>query len=85
VVHGRPGSSRHARQEVLRRLRADPDTAHVPIVILSADARPVLIDQLLEEGARAFLTKPLDIKELLALLDTITAEQHQAGASAAGP
>jgi CheY-like chemotaxis protein len=71
-------------QEVLRRLRADPDTAHVPIVILSANARPVLIDQLLEEGARAFLTKPLDIKELLALLDTITAEQHQAGASAAG-
>jgi CheY-like chemotaxis protein len=71
-------------QEVLRRLRADPDTAHVPIVILSADARPALIDRLLEEGAKAFLTKPLDIKELLALLDSITAEQHQAGASAAG-
>ena len=49
-------------QEVLRRLRADPDTAHVPIVILSADARPALIDRLLEEGAKAFLTKPLDIK-----------------------
>jgi CheY-like chemotaxis protein len=71
-------------QEVLRRLRANSNTAHVPIVILSADARPALIARLLEEGARAFLTKPLDIKELLALLDTITAEQHQAGASAAG-
>ncbi|HEX2155649.1 MAG TPA: ATP-binding protein, partial [Actinomycetes bacterium] len=71
-------------QEVLRRLRADSNTAHVPIVILSADARPALIARLLEEGARAFLTKPLEIKELLALLDTITAEQHQAGASAAG-
>jgi PAS domain S-box-containing protein len=70
-------------QEVLHRLRADPDTAKVPVVILSADARPALIARLLEEGARAFLTKPLDIKELLALLDTITAEQHQAGASAA--
>jgi CheY-like chemotaxis protein len=70
-------------QEVLRRLRADPDTAQVPIVILSADARPALITRLLEDGARAFLTKPLDIRELLALLDTITAEQHQAGAPAA--
>ena len=70
-------------QEVLRRLRADPDTAQVPIVILSADARPALITRLLEDGARAFLTKPLDIKELLALLDTITTEQHQAGAPAA--
>jgi PAS domain S-box-containing protein len=70
-------------QEVLRRLRADSNTAHVPIVILSADARPALIARLLEQGARAFLTKPLDIKELLALLDTITAEQHQAGSRAA--
>ena len=70
-------------QEVLRRLLADSNTAHVPIVILSADARPALIARLLQEGAKAFLTKPLDIKELLALLDTITAEQHQARASAA--
>jgi CheY-like chemotaxis protein len=72
-------------QEVLRRLRADPGTAQVPIVILSADARPALITRLLEDGARAYLTKPLDIKELLTLLDTITTEQHQAGAPAASP
>ena len=45
---------------------------------MSADARPSLITQLLDQGARAFLTKPLDVKELLALLDTIVAEQQQA-------
>jgi hypothetical protein len=28
-------------------------------VILSADARPALIDRLLDQGARAFLTKRL--------------------------
>jgi PAS domain S-box-containing protein len=66
-------------EEVLRRLRAEPTTAGVPVVILSADARPGLIKRLLEEGARAFLTKPLDVKELLAVLDTIPAEQQQAG------
>ena len=65
-------------EEVLRRLRAGSTTADVPVVILSADARPGLITRMLEEGARAFMAKPLDVKELLALLDTIAAEQEQA-------
>ena len=61
-------------QEVLRRLRAEPRTADVPVVILSADARPSLIEDLLAQGVRAFLTKPLDVKELLS---TIATERHQ--------
>jgi CheY-like chemotaxis protein len=65
-------------QDVLRRLRADPKTAGIPVAVLSADARPSLITQLLDRGVRAFLTKPLDVKELLALLDTIAAEHEQA-------
>jgi CheY-like chemotaxis protein len=68
-------------QEVLRRLRTDPKTAAIPVVVLSADARPTLITQLLDQGARAFMTKPLDVKELLSLLDAIAAEQDQAGSS----
>jgi CheY-like chemotaxis protein len=66
-------------QEVLRHLRTNPDTADVPVVILSADARPSQIDHLLDQGARAFLTKPLDVKELLTLLDTIVAERALSG------
>jgi CheY-like chemotaxis protein len=65
-------------QDVLRRLRADPKTAGIPVAVLSADARPSLITHLLNQGVRAFLTKPLDVKELLALLDTIAAEHEQA-------
>jgi PAS domain S-box-containing protein len=67
-------------QEVLGRLHVDPRTADIPVVILSADARPSLIRQLLEQGARAFLTKPLDVRELLGLLDTF-AEQRERQAS----
>jgi len=67
-------------QEVLGRLHADPRTADIPVVILSADATPSLIRQLLEQGARAFLTKPLDVRELLGLLDTF-AEQRERQAS----
>ncbi|HWC41823.1 MAG TPA: response regulator [Actinomycetota bacterium] len=62
-------------QEVLRRLRAEPRTARVPVVILSADARPSLIKELLDRGVRAFLTKPLDVRELLDLVDTVAAER----------
>jgi CheY-like chemotaxis protein len=64
-------------QEVLRRLRAEPRTAEVPVVVLSADARPALIKELLTQGARAFLTKPLDVKELLELLDAVASERER--------
>ncbi|HEV3505620.1 MAG TPA: ATP-binding protein, partial [Actinomycetes bacterium] len=63
-------------QEVFRRLRAEPRTAQVPVVVLSADARPTLIKELLGQGVRAFLTKPLDVKELLELLESVATEQR---------
>jgi CheY-like chemotaxis protein len=66
-------------QEVFRRLQAEPRTAQVPVVVLSADARPTLIKELLAQGVRAFLTKPLDVKELLELLNTVAAERAPAG------
>ena len=66
-------------QEVLRRLQAEPRTANVPVVILSADARPTLIKELLAQGVRAFMTKPLDVKELLELLQSIATERAPAG------
>jgi CheY-like chemotaxis protein len=70
-------------QEVLRRLRAQARTANVPVVVLSADARPALINELLAQGVRAFLTKPLDVRELLELLDVIAAEQQPPSPAAA--
>ncbi len=65
-------------EAVLRRLRSSPATADIPVAILSADARPALIERLLAEGVRGFLTKPLDVKELLGLVDSIAAEREQA-------
>jgi CheY-like chemotaxis protein len=64
-------------EEVFGRLRAEPRSADIPVVVLSADARPALIGRLLEQGARAFLTKPLDVSELLDLLDAIATEHQQ--------
>jgi signal transduction histidine kinase/ActR/RegA family two-component response regulator len=55
--------------EVLTRLLADPKTKAIPVVILSADATPGQMSRLLEQGARAYLTKPLDVRQLLALIE----------------
>ncbi|WP_420128665.1 PAS domain S-box protein [Longimicrobium sp.] len=57
-------------EEVLRRLRADPRTATIPIVIISADATRDSLDRLRAAGADAYLTKPLDLDEFLATLET---------------
>jgi CheY-like chemotaxis protein len=40
-------------EAVLRRLQASPRTAGIPMVVLSADARPGLVQRLLEQGGRA--------------------------------
>lgn len=64
--------------EVCRRLRADPATANIPIVILTA--RSSLVDQTLglEAGADRFLIKPVGISILTGLADTLIAEHRQA-------
>ncbi len=55
--------------EVLRRLRADPATADIPVVMASADAMPDQIETLLNAGADDYLTKPIEVAAFLALLD----------------
>jgi hypothetical protein len=42
---------------------ADPRTHDIPVVIASADALPGRVRQLREEGAFAYLTKPLDLTQ----------------------
>lgn len=58
--------------EVLQRLQAIPETKDIPVIILSADATPVQITRLLGQGARQYLTKPLNVTQFLqAVNDTI--------------
>jgi len=57
-------------EDVLREVRADAVLRDTPVIILSADATPGQISRLLAAGARAYLTKPLDVQELLAKVDT---------------
>ncbi len=53
----------------LARLRADPRTAAVPVVILSGDAMARTRERLLAVGANAYLSKPFDVQRFLVLVN----------------
>jgi PAS domain S-box-containing protein len=55
--------------EVLAQLQRDPRTCAIPLVVVSGDASPEKRDQILASGARAFLTKPLEVRSFLRVLD----------------
>ena len=51
--------------EVCKTLRADPQTNAIPIIMLSANARPQDQQQGLQQGASAYMTKPFQLDVLL--------------------
>jgi PAS domain S-box-containing protein len=55
--------------DVLAAVKSDPELAQIPVVVLSADASQHQVDRLLAAGAKQYLTKPLDVDEVLTLLD----------------
>ena len=63
-----------AGDEVLPRLRTHPEATDIPVVDLSTDAK-LSQTYLLQAGAQAFLTKPIDVNELLDLVNAITAQR----------
>lgn len=58
-----------AGHEVLRLLKAHPDTWAIPVVVVSADATRAQVKRMGEAGVFGYLTKPLDVAEFLAVLD----------------
>jgi signal transduction histidine kinase/ActR/RegA family two-component response regulator len=64
--------------DVLERLRTDPLTRDIPVIIVSADASPRQIAHLLGVGATAYLTKPLDVHKLEETVDGLLQENVHA-------
>ena len=56
--------------QALKILRADPETCHIPVVALSANAIPRDIEKGLAAGFFLYLTKPIKVNEFMAALDT---------------
>ncbi len=55
--------------ELARALHADPATSGIRLVALSADALPEQIDAALASGFEDYLTKPINFRDLLDVLD----------------
>lgn len=54
--------------EVLRRLRAEPETRSIPICMLTADANSAMLERARALGVNEYITKPFDINEFGKLL-----------------
>ena len=73
--------------EAMKILRADPATAHIPIIALSANAVPRDIEKALSAGFFNYITKPIKVSSFMDALDaaldfakarTSTKETHNA-------
>jgi len=59
--------------EAFRRIRADPGTARIPIVALTASVTPTDRSEIVAAGFDAFLGKPINLKEFLATVQRLAA------------
>ena len=57
--------------EVLQLLKANPDTAGIPVIMVSADAMPEQIQSALAAGAYSYQTKPVHLPALLQLISEL--------------
>ncbi len=70
--------------EAMRMLHADPLTAHIPIIALSANAVPRDIENALEAGFFNYLTKPIKVDRFMDALDVALLFAQTASAQAVG-
>jgi PAS domain S-box-containing protein len=62
--------------DVLGRLRADPITTEIPVVVVSADATAERLERLHAARVAAFLTKPIDVRELLRVIEAVSRDKR---------
>ena len=65
--------------EVCAKLKADPETAAIPIVLLTAKAADSDIDEGARAGADGYLTKPFELYDLDTLLRRLIRERAANG------
>ena len=62
--------------KVMEVLSANEATRKIPVVVISADAMPGQIDNLMKAGAKDYLTKPIDIEVFLRVVDEWLGNRH---------
>ncbi len=69
--------------EAMQILRADPTTAHIPIIALSANAVPRDVEKALQSGFFNYLTKPIKVNQFMDALDAALKMSQTAAAGIA--
>ncbi len=64
-------------RQVLSQLQADKRTRDIPVVVISADATQSQIERLMDDGAYAYLTKPLDLTEFFRVVGEATSGSEE--------
>ncbi|KAI7724578.1 hypothetical protein M8C21_015439 [Ambrosia artemisiifolia] len=71
--------------ELLKKIKNSSTLRDIPVVIMSSENNPMLIDRCLEEGAKEYLIKPVKLSDLNRLKDCIIKPGSQlAGAQSLG-
>ena len=66
---------------MLRLLRRDRATQRTPIVVITADATERRVNELFAAGADDFLTKPLDVKRFIEVVESLVADRLDSAAT----
>ena len=61
---------------ILLQLKAEASTQNIPVIVISADATPGQIERLKANGAREYITKPINVPQILALVDLILSQNR---------
>ncbi|MBN2407637.1 MAG: response regulator [Elusimicrobia bacterium] len=58
--------------EICRRIKSEPDTRKIPVIILTAAAQKQDKEQAEESGADEYVTKPFDMEDIVNLIEKVT-------------
>ncbi len=65
--------------EATRRLKANPNVRHIPIVAVTAHARPADEKRAIEAGCDAYLSKPYSLREFLDAVQRFLPSSEETG------
>lgn len=64
--------------EALERLKSNADTCHIPVVAISAFAQSSDVERARGKGFAAYITKPLQVTELINIVESLLAGDGRA-------
>ena len=64
--------------EMLERLKQDPKTASIPVLMLTTEAQRSMIERARQNGAKAWLIKPIKVESLVSTVNKVLQQQGAA-------